>query len=164
MRDGKIFGSEIFMSKKAMDFCLFNQNGENTCLKDFRGKWVVLYFYPKDNSRGCTLEAENFRDNLQSFKDLGAVVVGVSPDSVKSHQNFAKKYNLNFSLLSDPEHKVLENYGVWQLKKMYGREYMGVVRSTFIIDSEGYIKNEWIKVRVKGHFEKVKQKLSELVN
>lgn len=152
------------MRKKAMDFCLPNQNGETTCLKDFRGKWVVLYFYPKDNSRGCTLEAESFRDNLPSLEDLGAVVVGVSPDSVKSHQNFAQKHNLEFILLSDPEHEVLEKYGVWQLKKMYGREYMGVVRSTFIIDPEGYIENEWTKVRVKGHVEKVKQKLSELVS
>jgi peroxiredoxin Q/BCP len=150
------------LEKKAPDFCLPDQNGETKCLRDFGGKWLVLYFYPKDNSKTCTLEAVNFMDNLKSLEDLGAVVVGVSPDSVKSHQNFAKKHNLKFTLLSDPEHKVLEKYGVWQLKKMYGREYMGVVRSTFIINPEGYIENEWTKVRVKGHVEAVKQKLSEL--
>jgi peroxiredoxin Q/BCP len=150
------------LEKKAPDFCLPDQKGETKCLRDFGGKWLILYFYPKDNSKTCTLEAVNFMDNLKSLEDLGAVVVGVSPDSVKSNQNFAKKHNLKFTLLSDPEHKVLEKCGVWQLKKMYGREYMGVVRSTFIINPEGYIENEWTKVRVKGHVEAVKQKLSEL--
>jgi peroxiredoxin Q/BCP len=163
MKDGRNLGDEILeKKKKAPDFCLPDQNGETTCLRDFGGKWAVLYFYPKDNSKTCTLEAVSFTDNLKSLEDLGAAVVGVSPDSVKSHQNFAKKHNLKFTLLSDPEHGVLEKYGVWQLKKMYGREYMGVVRSTFIINPEGYIENEWTKVRVKGHVEAVKQKLSEL--
>jgi len=150
------------MKKKAPDFCLPDQNAKKVCLKDLRGKWVVLYFYPKDNSKSCTLEAVSFTDNLKTLEELGAVVVGVSPDSVKSHQNFAAKHDLNFALLSDPEHEVLESYGVWALKKMYGREYMGVERSTFIINTEGYIENEWRKVRVKGHVEEVKQKLSEL--
>ncbi len=159
----KIAEGEILEKKrKAPNFCLPNQNEERTCLKDFRDKWVVLYFYPKDNSKGCTLEAVSFMDNFKSFEDLGAVVVGVSPDSVKSHQNFAKKHDLKFTLLSDPEHEVLEKYGVWQLKKMYGKEYMGVVRSTLIINPEGIIEKEWTKVRVKGHVEEVKQKLSEL--
>lgn len=141
---------------------MLDQNDKKVCLKDLRGKWVVLYFYPKDNSKSCTLEAVSFTDNLKTLEDVGAVVVGVSPDSVKSHQNFAAKHGLNFSLLSDPEHEVLEKYGVWTLKKMYGREYMGVERSTLIINPEGYIENEWRKVRVKGHVEEVKQKLSEL--
>jgi len=148
--------------KTAPTFCLFNQNDGRICLENFRGKWVILYFYPKDNSKACTLEALSFTDNLKSFKDMDAVVVGVSPDSVKSHKKFAHKHNLDFILLSDPEHKVLNKYEVWKLKKMYGREYMGVERSTFIINPEGYIEKEWRKVRVKGHVEEVKQKLSEL--
>ncbi|MFC1488152.1 peroxiredoxin [Thermoproteota archaeon] len=151
------------MEKKiAPTFCLFNQNDERTCLKNLRGKWVILYFYPKDNSKSCTLEALSFTDNLKSFMEMGAVVVGVSPDSVKSHKNFAHKHNLEFILLSDPEHKVLNKYEVWKLKKMYGKEYMGVERSTFLINPEGIIEKEWRKVRVKGHVEEVKLKLSEL--
>ena len=148
--------------RKAPDFCLLDQNNKTVCLKDIDKKWVVLYFYPKDNSKGCTLEAINFSNNLRSLEDLGAVVVGVSPDSVKSHQNFAKKHDLNFILLSDPKHEVLEKYGAWGLKKMYGREFMGVVRSTFIINPEGNIEKEWKKVRVKGHVEEVKHELLEL--
>jgi peroxiredoxin Q/BCP len=150
--------------KNAPPFCLLDQNGENVCLESFRGKWVVLYFYPKDNSKSCTLEALSFTDNIKSFKELGAVVIGVSPDSVKSHKNFAHKHNLDLILLSDPEHKVLNQYNVWKMKKMYGKEYMGVVRITFLINPEGQIENEWTKVRVKGHVEEVKQKLIELKN
>ena len=155
-------GGEHMEKKNAPPFCLLDQNDENVCLEDFRGKWVVLYFYPKDNSKSCTLEALSFTDNIKSFKDLGAVVIGVSPDSVKSHKNFAHKHNLDLILLSDPEHKVLNQYNVWKMKKMYGKEYMGVERSTFLINSKGQIENEWIKVRVKGHVEEVKQKLIEL--
>jgi len=163
MKNGEILGDEILEKKsKAPDFCLLDQNGEKICLKDYRNNWVVLYFYPKDNSKSCTLEAESFTENMKSLEDLGAVVVGVSPDSVKSHQNFYKRHDLNFTILSDPEHEVLEKYNVWQLKKMYGKEYMGVVRSTFIINPKGYIENEWTKVSVKGHVEEVKEKLSEL--
>lgn len=163
MKNGDNTDRGILAMKKAVDFCLPDQNGETICLKDFGDKWVVLYFYPKDNTKGCTLEAKDYRDNLESLEKLGAAVVGVSPDSVESHQNFAERYNLNFSILSDSDHGVLEKYGVWQLKKMFGREYMGVVRSTFIINPEGYIENEWVNVRVKGHVEKVKQKLLELI-
>ena len=150
-------------TKKAPAFCLLNQDDEKICLKDFMGKWVVRYFYPKDNSKTCTLEALSFTDNIKSFKQLGAVVIGVSPDSVKSHKNFAHKHNLDLILLSDTEHIVLNQYGVWKKKKMYGREYMGVERSTFLINPEGLIEKEWIKVRVKGHVEEVKTTLSELV-
>lgn len=122
----------------------------------------ILYFYVRDNTKGCTLEAIDFTENLKDFEKLNAVVLGVSPDSVKSHLKFAEKHDLKIPLLSDPEHEVSEKYGVWQLKKMYGREYFGVVRSTFLINPEGYIKYAWKKVRVKGHVEEVKQKLSEL--
>lgn len=149
MKDG-----DVRLVNKAWEFCLPDQNGEEVCLKDFKGSWVVLYFYPRDNSKGCTLEEVNFAENLTSLKELGANVLGISPDSVKSHKNFATKHNLNFTLLSDPEHKVLKKYEVWKLKKMYGREYMGVERSTFLINPEGYIENEWRKVRVKGHVKK----------
>jgi len=162
MKDGNTPGGERMEKKNAPPFCLLNQNDESVCLEDFRGKWVVLNFYPKDNSKSCTLEALSFTDNIKSFKDLGAVVIGVSPDSVKSHKNFAHKHNLDLILLSDSEHKVLNQYNVWKMKKMYGKEYMGVERSTFLINSKGQIENEWFKVRVKGHVEEVKQKLLEL--
>ena len=150
------------MKEKAPDFCLPDQGGDEVCLSDLRGRWVVLYFYPRDNSKGCTMEAAAFTANLENFEQLGAVILGVSPDSVRSHRNFVDKHILKITLLSDPEHKVLEKYGVWQLKKMFGRESHGVVRSTFIIDPEGDIRHAWRKVRVKGHVEEVKQKLSEL--
>ncbi|MCW4022708.1 MAG: peroxiredoxin [Candidatus Bathyarchaeota archaeon] len=147
---------------KAPDFCLQNQEDKKVCLTDYKGKWVILYFYPKDNSKTCTLEAVDFTDNLKQFEELDTIVIGVSPDSVKSHKNFASKHNLNIILLSDPEHQVLEQYKVWKLKKMYGRKYMGVERSTFIIDPEGYICEEYRKVRVKGHVEAIKQRIIEL--
>ena len=149
---------------KAPEFCLLDQNDEQICLENFRNKWVILYFYPKDNSKACTLEALSFTNNLKSFKEMGAVVIGISPDSVKSHKNFAYKHNLELILLSDPDHKVLNEYNVWKLKKMYGKVYMGVVRSTFLINPKGYIEKEWTKVRVKGHVQEVKQKLLELKN
>jgi peroxiredoxin Q/BCP len=122
-----------------------------------------LYFYSKDNSNTCTLEALSFIDNINNFKELGAVVIGVSPDSVESHKNFAHKHNLDLILLSDPEHIVLNHYNVWRKKKLYGKEYMGVERTTFLINPKGYIEEEWTKVRVKSHVEKVKTSLSELV-
>jgi peroxiredoxin Q/BCP len=150
--------------KKASAFCLLNQNDERVCLEDFKDKWVILYFYPKDNSKACTLEALSFTENIKSFKEKGTVVIGVSPDSVKSHKNFAHKHNLDLILLSDPEHKVLNEYNVWKMKKMYGKEYMGVERSTFLINPKGQIEKEWIKFRVKGHVEEVKKKLSEIQN
>lgn len=153
---------ETSVGSEAPAFCLPNQDCETVCLDSFRGKWVVLYFYPKDNSKGCTLEALDFTLNKDAFEGLGATVLGVSPDSVKSHQNFCQKHNLTITLLSDPEHEVLERYGVWQLKKMYGREFHGVVRSTFLVDPEGRLAHEWRKVRVKGHVEAVKEKLTEL--
>jgi len=146
----------------APDFCLPDQDDEEVCLEGFLGRWVVLYFYPRDNTKGCTMEATDFTSNLEDFESLDATVLGVSPDSTRSHQRFAERHGLKVTLLSDPEHGVLERYGVWQLKKRFGREYFGVVRSTFLIDPEGRIRHIWRKVRVKGHVEEVKQKLSEL--
>jgi len=143
-------------------FCLPDQDGEEVCLKDHEGNWVVLYFYPRDNTKGCTLEALDFTMNKEAFQEMGAVVLGVSPDSVKSHQGFCQKHGLTITLLSDPEHGVLEEYGVWQIKKMFGREFHGVVRSTFLVDTEGKLAYAWRKVRVADHVEAVKEKLAEL--
>ncbi len=147
----------------APEFCLPDQDGKEVCLKDFRGKWVVLYFYPKDNTSGCTREAIDFTENLKDFEALEAVVLGVSKDSVKSHKNFREKHNLKITLLSDPEHRVIEAYGAWKLKKRYGREYFGTERSTFIIDPDGKIRYIWRNVKVKGHVEEVKNRLKELM-
>ncbi len=153
---------ELKVGDKAPDFCLPDKDGNEVCLKDFRGKWVVLYFYPKDNTSGCTKEAIDFTEHLDEFASLNAVVLGVSKDSVKSHKNFAEKHGLKVTLLSDPEHKVIEQYGAWKLKKRYGREYYGTQRSTFLIDPDGVIRHIWPNVRVKGHVEAVLKKLKEL--
>jgi peroxiredoxin Q/BCP len=153
---------ELSIGSEAPNFCLPNQDGEEVCLEDHRGKWVVLYFYPKDNTKGCTLEALDFTLNKAALEAMGATVLGISPDSVESHEGFCMKHDLTITLLSDPEHEVLEKYGVWQLKKMYGREFHGVVRSTFLIDPEGKIAHEWRKVSVDGHVDAVKEKLAEL--
>jgi peroxiredoxin Q/BCP len=155
--------SNLNIGSNAPDFCLPNQDGEEVCLKDYSGKWVILYFYPKDNTKGCTLEALDFTLNKEAIEERGATVIGISPDSVKSHKSFCQKHDLTITLLSDPEHKVLNEYGVWQLKKMYGREFYGVVRSTFLMDPERKIAYVWRKVRVNGHVEAVKEKLAELI-
>lgn len=133
------------------DFTLPASTGEEITLSSFRGRKVVLYFYPKDNTPACTQEACDFRDALPQIEAKGAVVLGISPDELKSHGKFAEKYSLPFPLLSDKDHHVSEMYGVWQLKKMYGREFWGVVRSTFLIDEEGRLIKEWRKLRVAGH-------------
>ncbi len=148
---------------KAPDFCLkgIDEKGEEKefCLKDFLGKKVVLYFYPKDNTPGCTQEACDFRDNIERIKEKGAVVLGVSPDSINSHKKFFEKYGLNFPLLSDPDKKVAESYGAYGEKKMYGKVTKGIIRSTFIIDEEGKIKKAFYNVKVKGHVDKVIENL-----
>jgi peroxiredoxin Q/BCP len=147
---------------EAPGFCLPDQKGDEVCLEDLRGRWVVLYFYPKDNTKGCTLEAIDFTMNKERIEGMNATVLGVSPDSVKSHQGFCDKHGLTITLLSDPEHDVLEAYGVWQLKMMYGKEYQGVVRSTFLVDPEGRIAHTWTRVKVADHVEVVIEKLAEL--
>lgn len=147
---------------KVPDFCLPNQDEEEICLRDIKGKWIVLYFYPKDNTPGCTTEACEFTEAEPDFSKLDAIILGVSPDSPKKHRNFIEKKELGITLLSDEDKEVCNLFGVWQLKKMCGREYMGVVRSTFIINPDGYIDASWEKVRVKGHVEAVKAKLEEL--
>ena len=150
------------VGQKIEDFCLPNQDEVEICMRDLLGKWIVLYFYPKDNTPGCTAEAIDFTTHLKEFEELGSIVIGVSADSPKKHRNFIEKKELGITLLSDEEHTVLEQFGVWQLKKNYGREYMGIVRSTFIIDPEGVIRAVWEKVKVKGHVEEVLAKLKEL--
>ncbi len=152
----------VEVGQPAPEFCLPDQNEQNVCLNQFRGKWVVLYFYPKDNTTGCTAEAIDFTALLDAFRAASAEVLGVSPDSPKSHVNFIAKKGLKLRLLSDTEREVLKAYGVWQLKKMYGREYYGVVRSTFLIDPSGKIAYVWPKVKVKGHAEEVLQTLQSL--
>ncbi len=150
------------LNTKAPDFRLPDQNNKQTTLKDVKGKWVVLYFYPKDDTPGCTVEAIDFTKANNQFKELNAVVVGVSPDDNKSHCKFIEKHKLDITLLSDTEKKTLETYGVWQEKSMYGRKYMGVARTTFLINPEGKITFIWEKVSVTGHTDEVKKKLVEL--
>lgn len=134
---------------------LDNDGGEKEfSLKDFRGQRVILYFYPKDNTSGCTQEACDFRDNINRLTKY-AQVIGISPDSIKSHKSFREKQSLNFILLSDPEHKLAEIFEVWKEKSMYGRKYMGIERSTFILNKNGKIEKEWRKVKVKGHVDEV---------
>lgn len=151
----------ITEGKKAPDFSLPDQNGNKVKLSGFKGKYVVLYFYPKDDTSGCTKEACNFRDSFPKFNNTDAVIIGVSPDSVASHKKFAEKYNLPFTLLADEDKKVVEKYGVWKEKSMYGKKYMGVERTTFIIDPEGKIKKIFPKVKVDNHHNEVLEALKD---
>ena len=144
---------------KAPDFTSIDDSGQKISLKDFRGKKVVLYFYPKDNTSGCTKEACDFRDNFKALQKQGAVLLGVSPDSEKSHTNFKSKFDLPFPLVVDEDKKISDAYGVWQQKSMYGRKYMGVVRTTFVIDEKGKITRVFEKVKVNGHVGEVLQEL-----
>ena len=139
----------------APDFTLEASGGETASLSDYRGQIVVLYFYPKDDTPGCTTEACNFRDDYSEIQAAGAVVLGVSPDGIRSHDKFMLKYELPFPLLSDPDHQIAEMYGAWGEKKMYGRTYMGIIRSTYVIDEEGMIVKVFPKVRPKVHSEEV---------
>jgi len=150
------------VNDQAPEFCLPNQDDVEICLRDLKGKWIILYFYPKDNTPGCTTEACEFTEAEADFSSLDAVILGVSADSTKKHRNFIEKQNLGITLLSDESTDMMQEYGVWQLKKNYGREYMGIVRSTYIIDPSGTIKAVFEKVRVKEHVAKVKAKLEEL--
>ena len=148
--------------KKASAISLKDQDGAKVSLNDFKGKNIVLYFYPKDNTSGCTKEACNFRDDFPEFGKLNAVILGISPDSVESHKKFAGKYDLPFKLLSDEKKEVVEKYGVWKEKSMYGRKYMGVERSTFIIDKNGKVRKVFRKVKVADHNKEVTEALKEL--
>ncbi len=152
----------IKMGLKAPSFKLSNQDGKTVSITDFKGKNVILYFYPKDNTSGCTKEACNFRDEFPKFGKLNAVILGVSPDSVDSHLKFKNKYKLPFDLLSDEKKEVLKKYDVWKEKSMYGRKYMGVERTTVIIDGKGKISKIFPKVKVDKHNAEVMEALKEL--
>lgn len=154
--------TDIEVGKTAPTFSLDNQDEKKVSLKDFAGRWVVLYFYPKDDTPGCTTEACEFTNEFSQFEQLNAVVLGVSPDSPASHRQFIEKHNLKITLLSDPDRKVIETYGAWGMKKLSGREILGVIRSTVLIDPEGKIGYHWPNVTPAGHAEEVREKLAEL--
>ncbi|MBD2594517.1 peroxiredoxin [Nostoc sp. MBR 210] len=148
----------------APTFSTPDQNDHLVSLDDFNGQWIVLYFYPKDDTPGCTTEAQDFTQLNAEFSKLKAKIIGVSPDSIKSHCKFINKHNLSITLLSDPEHQLADSYGAWQLKKFMGKEYMGIVRSTFLISPDKIIAYAWPNVKAKGHAQAVLNKLSELAN
>jgi peroxiredoxin Q/BCP len=145
----------LAVNTKAPDFNLADQHGKMHRLSDYQGNTVLLYFYPKDDTPGCTTEACSFRDDYSQYEGSGVVILGVSPDTVKSHAKFAEKYNLPFPLLADEGHAVCEKYGVWGLKKMMGREYDGVFRTTFLIDPDGMIQKVYEGVKPAGHSEEI---------
>jgi thioredoxin-dependent peroxiredoxin len=147
--------TQLAIGDTAPDFTLPKNGGGTLSLSDYRGKKVVLYFYPQDNTPTCTLQAVDFSAHAAAFEKAGAVVIGVSPDGVKSHDRFCAKHALTIPLVADEEHKAIEAYGVWRQKKTFGVTYMGVVRSTFLIDGEGRISGIWDNVRLKGHIESV---------
>ncbi|MDG6225337.1 MAG: thioredoxin-dependent thiol peroxidase [Candidatus Thermoplasmatota archaeon] len=146
----------------APEVCLPDQNGTDRRTSEMMGKWLVLYFYPKDDTPGCTKEAIDFTSNIDDFEKEGAAVLGISPDSCSSHRKFIDKKGLKLTLLSDPEHDILDSFGVWQEKSMYGKKYMGVDRSTFLVDPEGIIRHVWRGVKVEGHAEEVLKTLRDL--
>jgi thioredoxin-dependent peroxiredoxin len=160
----------VEINDKAPEFSLLNENDETVSLADFAGQWLVLYFYPKDDTPGCTKEACDFTDALDEFEGLNARVIGVSADSIQSHQKFIQKYRLGITLLSDPDKVAHKAYGAWGLKKNYGKEYEGTIRSTFIINPEGLITAKWSNVRVRSkskageskHADRVKERLAKL--
>ncbi len=148
----------------SLNIFVLTSDGQETSLQDTLGSYVVLYFYPKDNTPGCTKEACEFRDAEAEMKKLGARVIGVSKDSPKSHQNFADKYNLNFELWSDQDHQLIEAFGAWVQKKKFGKTYMGIARSTFILDPEGKIIKVWENVKPEGHAQEVLEFLRGKIN
>jgi peroxiredoxin Q/BCP len=148
---------------QAPEFCLPDMDGSERCLSELKGNYAVVYFYPKDMTSGCTKEAHDFTEQLDRFNEVNVPVIGISPDSPESHRKFIEKNDLKITLLSDEGHEVLEKYRVWQKKKMYGKEFWGVVRTTFIIDPEGRIAKAWHKVKVPGHVNEVVSVLIELM-
>lgn len=154
--------AKLKFTDPAPDFILPNQDKENVNLRQFRGKWVILYFYPRDNTPGCSVEAQDFTIHLPDFKKLNAIILGVSKDSVESHCSFIKSKELKIILLSDQNHEIQEAYGVWQPKKFMGREFLGTARTTFLIDPKGRIAHIWEDVKVNGHVDEVLQILKGL--
>jgi peroxiredoxin Q/BCP len=152
---------DVEKGSRAPDFTLPSDDGSTVTLSALRGKKVVLYFYPKDDTPGCTTQACDLRDAMPTFQNLDAVVLGVSPDSVASHRKFRDKFGLNYPLLADEDHRVAEAYGVWKEKSMYGRKSMGIERSTFLIDEDGKIQEAWRKVSPKGHADLLQEALQD---
>jgi thioredoxin-dependent peroxiredoxin len=152
------------IGQSAPTFTALDRDGKNISLEDFRGGWLVLYFYPKDNTPGCTTQAIEFTAKLPEFTALNTQVVGISPDSIAAHGKFIDKQKLAIILLSDPEHQIAEAYDVWQLKKFMGKEFMGIIRSTFLIDPSGKIVKIWSSVKVKNHVDAVLQEVSQQVD
>ncbi len=148
------------IGQTAPEFIAPDRTGKNVTIQDFKDRWLVLYFYPKDNTPGCTTEAIEFTAKLAEFQALNTQIVGISPDSISSHAKFIAKHNLDIILLSDPEHQIADRYEVWQLKKFMGREFMGIIRSTFLIDPDGNIAQIWSNIRVKNHVENVLKELA----
>ncbi|MBR2932090.1 MAG: thioredoxin-dependent thiol peroxidase [Rikenellaceae bacterium] len=146
---------KLKIGDKAPAFEVFTQNGDTVTLDSLRGRRAILYFYPKDNTSGCTLEAKSMRDGKAALAEAGYEIYGISPDSQRSHQNFCAKHELNFTLLSDTEKRMAEAFGVWVEKKMYGRSYMGIQRTTFIIDEQGVIEQIFEKVDTKNHYQQI---------
>ena len=149
-------------NKKAPSFTAKDQNGNTVSLADFKGKKVVLYFYPEDDTPTCTIQACNLRDNFGLLKKNGFVVLGVSPDAEKKHKKFETKYNLPFTLIADPEHKIIDKYGVWGEKQLFGRKYMGLIRTTFLIDEKGSIKKIFLKPNSKEHTQEILEAWKEI--
>jgi peroxiredoxin Q/BCP len=154
--------SNLEVGKRAPSFTLQDENGAKVALSDLAGQWLVLYFYPKDDTPGCTVEACEFTSALQSFDKLDALVVGCSRDTPETHHKFIAKYKLKVKLLSDPDHAVMEKYGAWGEKNNYGKKTMGVIRSTVLIDPAGRVAHHWPTVKAAGHAEQVRAKLAEL--
>ena len=154
----------IEAGEPAPEFELTDDRGRTVSLRSVRGRPVVLYFYPKDDTPGCTKEACAFRDRSRELDERGAALLGVSPDDIASHEAFRDKYELNFPLLADPDHRVAEAYGAWREKNMYGKKFMGIQRSTFLIDHDGTVHTVWKRVKVDGHDEQVLAALDELAD
>jgi len=154
--------AKLTVGKKAPSFTAPDQDGKSVKLDEYKGQWLVLYFYPNDDTPGCTTEACDFTNGLKDFEKLDAAIVGCSPNSEESHRKFIAKYKLKVRLLSDPSHAVLERYGAWGEKVLYGRKSLGVIRSTALIDPQGKVAHHWPRVKSTGHAEAVREKLKEL--
>ena len=153
--------AKLNVGDMAPDFTGLTQEGNSLSLSDLKGSRIVLYFYPKDNTSGCTLEAKSLRDGTAGLAERGYRIIGVSPDSERSHQNFCAKHDLNFTLLADTDHSICEAFGVWAEKSMYGRKYMGVVRTTFLLDEEGRITHIFNKVKTAEHYQQIVNELDK---
>ena len=154
--------SKVKIGKKISSFSMILDDGSELKSKDFNGKNIVIYFYPKDSTPGCTTEGQNFRDSYKDFQELNTEIIGVSRDTIKSHENFKSKQSFPFELLSDPDEKMCKSFDVMKMKSMYGREYMGVDRSTFLISAESKVIREWRSVKVKGHVDEVLEEVKNI--